>query len=201
MPSVSYAYNPRARRYRSIDTGRFVSVKVVRAAVDAVIDVEAAKLKSLAAKLTKGEINFAEWQLQSMATIKALHVGMALAANGGLNNTSPSDLGYIGNLVKEQYKYFRNMVKDIRQGKQSLDGSLIARVGLYAQASRGTYEDMVERAAKSEGATESKSELGAADHCAECVSESQRGWVPIGDLIPIGDRTCKQNCHCMIVYR
>jgi hypothetical protein len=176
-------------------------VKVVRAAVDAVIDVESVKLKAVAVKFNKGEINFAEWQLQSMAQIKALHVSMALAANGGLNNTSASDLGYIGNLVKEQYKFFRNMVKDIRQGKQSLDGSLVARVGLYAQASRCTYENMVERISKSTGATESKSELGVADHCAECVSEAARGWVEIGDLIPIGDRTCKQNCHCLIIYR
>src|SRR4029077_13546630 len=140
MPSFSYAYNPRARRCRNIDTGRFVSVKTVRAAVDAVIDVEAVKLKALAFKFNKGEINFAEWQLQSMAQMKALHVSMGLAANGGVNNATASDLGYIGNLVKEQYKFFRGMVKDIRQGKQSLDGSLIARVGLYAQASRGTYE-------------------------------------------------------------
>jgi hypothetical protein len=201
MSSVPFAYNARARRYRNIETGRFVSVKVVRAAVDTVIRVEAVKLKALAFKLNKGEINFAEWQLQSMAQIKALHVSMGLAANGGLKNASQSDLGYIGSLVKEQYKFFRNMVKDIRQGKQSLDGSLLARVGLYAQASRGTYEKAVERAAKSAGATESKSELGVADHCAQCVSEASRGWVAIGSLIPIGERTCLQNCHCMIVYR
>jgi len=200
MPN-QFAYNPRARRYRDIETGKFVSAKAVRSAVDQVIDVESGKLRELASKFTQGKISFAEWQLQSMAQIKALHVSMALAANGGINSTSPSDLGYIGNLIKQQYQFFRNMAKDIRQGRQALDGTLLARVGLYAQSARRTYEQVVKRAAKNGGAEEERRLLGAADHCAACAGEARKSWQAIGTLLMIGDTPCRGNCRCRFDYR
>lgn len=158
-------------------------------------------MRQHARDLMEGRINFAEWQLRSLSTIKSLHMATALAANGGKNNTSPGDLAFMGNLVKEQYQYFRNMVAEIRQGKQALDGTLLTRVALYAQAARATHEKVKERAALNAGATQSKSILGLADHCTECVSEARKGWVAIGTLIQIGQRQCRQNCHCSMTYR
>ena len=91
-----FGYNPQARRYKDRQTGRFVSAKDVRSAVDAAIDKETSKMRAIAQQLVDGKINLAEWQLQTAALLKNLHVAMALAANGGLANTSNADLGYIG---------------------------------------------------------------------------------------------------------
>lgn len=201
MPSFQYGYNPRSRRYVDLNSGRFVAASDVRQAVDTVIDAETAKIRGISQPLIDGKINLAEWQLQTSALLKSLHVAMGLAANGGLKNTSNADLGYIGSLLKEQYGYLRQMVVDIKTGKQALDGTLLARSALYTQAARGTFEDVVGRAAQNGGATQEKSLLGIADHCGECVDEAAKGWQPIGSLIPVGQRLCKSNCHCTMSYQ
>jgi hypothetical protein len=201
-PSLTrYAYEPRTRRYRDNGTGRFVSPVEIRKAVDILIDTETQNIRSLTTSLTQGKISLAEWQVQTAALLKSMHVAVGLAANGGLQNTSTADLGYLASQVKGQYQYLRTFVQQIKQGKQPLDGTLVARAGLYGQAARGTYSTMVQRLARNGGATLSRSVLGLADHCEGCLSEAKRGWVPIGENIPIGQRTCLANCHCELLFK
>lgn len=198
---AQFTYDPRTRRYRSASSGRFIAAQVVRQAVDVIIDKEAQNFRGVAQQLINGNINLAEFQLQMQANVKRLNVAMGLAAAGGLNNVSNSDLGYIAGLVKEQYKFLRGMAKDIKSGKQKLDGTLLSRVALYSQASRGVHEKVKERGAKFSGLTQSQSVLAPADHCSQCLSEAKRGWVPIGENIPIGQRICGPNCHCSLQFR
>jgi hypothetical protein len=45
--------------------------------------------------------------------------------------------------------------------------------------------------------------LHPADHCegvGSCIEQTARGKVPIGSLIPVGDRRCLRRCHCTIEY-
>jgi hypothetical protein len=143
----------------------------------------------------------ATFQIMTGATVKETHVMMAAAAVGGINGLSASDLGYIGNLVKAQYTYLRGMTKDIYSGSQAIDGSLVARVALYTQAARGSYEEMSRREASQAGITEERRILGPADHCQDCVSQARKGWQPAGVLNPIGDSQCMANCHCTFDFR
>lgn len=196
-----YQYDPRSRRYRNRTTGRYLSASDVRSAVDTIIDSQALKMRDLASRLVNGELALSDWQMQSAALLKALHVALGLAANGGLANTSASDLGYLASQIKEQYKYLNKMALQIRKGEQPLDGTLVSRAALYAQAGREIYENVVQRAAENAGMSQSRSVLGPADHCGECVDEAARGWVPIGQNIPIGQRTCLANCHCALEFR
>lgn len=196
-----YAYDPKSLRYRDNTSGKFVSSKQVRASVDQLADAESQTLRAFAQQMLDGDINFAEWQIRSLDTIKRLNVAMALAANGGIDATSASDLGYIGSLVKKQYEYFRGLVADIRKGTQALGGTLLARMGLYGQAGRATYHDVLQRNAKDAGLTEAKRLLGVADHCTGCVSEAAKGWVPIDESAPIGSMECLTNCRCDQQFR
>jgi hypothetical protein len=200
-PITRYAYEPRTRRYRDNGTGRFVSPTDIRKAVDILIDTEAQNIRSLATSLTQGKISLAEWQVQTAALLKSMHVAVGLAANGGLKNTSAADLGYLASQVKGQYQYLRIFVQQIKQGKQPLDGTLVARAGLYGQAARGTYEQMVKRLARNGGMQEERRILGIADHCRGCLEQAQAGWQKIGTLLPIGGAECKGNCHCGFQYR
>jgi hypothetical protein len=196
-----FSYDPRTRRYHDTSSGRFLKGSDVRAAVDSIIDKEAVKVRTLSSQLVAGQINLAEWQIQMAANLKSLHVAMALAANGGIKNSSPGDLGYIGGLVKEQYKFLRDFAKQIKTGEQKLDGTLAARAELYVQAARGTHEKVKDRAAKIGGAMEERSILGLADHCQDCLGEAAKDWSPIGSLIPVGERICKARCHCRMEQR
>ncbi len=196
-----FAYDAKSLRYRHTGSGKFVSAKQVRAAVDHVIDAESLKIRAISQQLVNREISLAEWQLRMSAQIKTLHVTMGLAASGGKNAVSASDLGYIGSQIKEQYKFLRQFAKDIKTGKQKLNGSLVARSALYAQSARGTYEKVRVRSAVQNGLTEEKNILGASDHCSGCLTEQSRGWVPIGQLVPVGGRLCKANCRCSTQMR
>ena len=202
MPnSATFAYNAKSRRYKDVASGRYISAQQVRSAVDTIIDAESEKIRGIAQSLVDGQINLAEFQIQTSALLKNLHVSMGIAACGGVNAVSEKDLGYIGSLIKEQYKYLRSMSKQIKNGQQPLDGTLVARSALYTQAARAIFEDVQSRVAESAGCTEEKSILAPADHCSQCVSEAAKGWVAIGTLIPIGSRLCRTNCRCRMLQR
>jgi hypothetical protein len=184
-------------------SGKPISAKTIRAGVDAVIDAETVKIRDVAQKLVDGSINIPEWQIQTTAIIKNLHVAVGLIATGGYENTSNSDLARLSNKIKEQYKYLRSFAKQVRNGMQPLNGSLVSRAALYTQAARGTYEDTVRQAAKESGeVTQEKRVLGAADHCQGCLDLASQGWQPLGTLPGIGDDTpCMANCHCSFIYQ
>lgn len=188
-------------RYRNTSSGRFISAKEVRTAVDSIIDREALTMRGIAQDLIAGRINLAEFQLRMSTNVKRLNVSMAIAGSGGVNATSAADYGYIGSLVKRQYQFLRGMAEQIKSGEQKLDGTLMTRVALYAQSSRDTFEQMRQHAAKANGKSQYRNLIGVADHCPECLSETARGWVPIGSLIPVGQRLCKSNCHCSLAFR
>jgi hypothetical protein len=198
-----YTYNAKLLRYTNITTGRIVSAQEVRNAVDTVIDKEALRLQNVAQALVDGKIHLAEWQIQTSTLLKNLHVAMGLAASGGLKNTSASDMGYIANQIKEQYKFLRNFALQIKRGDVTLDATLVARVGMYAQASRATYENTLQRRARAAGLRQEKSVLGEVQtsHCGDCQGEAGKEWVEIGSLIPIGQRSCRGNCKCHFIYR
>lgn len=196
-----FSFDPRSRRYRDTSTGRYLSDKVVRDAVDVVIDSQKAKVRAASQQLVDGKINLAEWQIQMTANLKSLHVAMGVAASGGFNNVSNSDLGFIAGLIKEQYQYLRSFAKQIKSGDQKLDGSLLVRAELYVEASRTLHEAVRARSAKLSGKSEQRSLLGIADHCGSCVAEALKGWHKIGTITPIGQRQCKGRCHCYMEYR
>jgi hypothetical protein len=198
---AQFTYDAKSLRYRNASTGRFISAKEVRSAVDTIIDKEAVAFRGVAQQLIDGKINLAEFQLQMQANVKKLNIAMALAGNGGIANTDQSDLGYIGSLVKKQYQFLQGMAKQIKNGHQKLDSTLLARVELYAQAARDVHEQMRERAAKRAGKTQSRRTLGASDHCQGCLSEAKKGWGPIGHNAPIGSVECKANCRCGQEFR
>jgi hypothetical protein len=39
-----------------------------------------------------------------------------------------------------------------------------------------------------------------AEHCEECPALAARGWIPVEQMVPIGDTTCLMNCRCTIEY-
>lgn len=199
----SFTYDPRSRRYREVTTGRYVPATTVRAVVDQVIDGYQQQVVGLAVQLQQGQLTLAEWQLQTQAAIKALHVATATAANGGFDNMSKADWGYVGSLVKRQYEYLKGFAADIASGKQLVQSKgFLARTKLYAQSARSSYEAMQRRAAKFAGVVQERRELGVSDHCSGCVELAAKGWVEIGTLPIIGEATpCLVNCHCSFSYK
>lgn len=199
-----FRYDARTHRYRDTVRGTFVSPDAVRHALDGMIETETNKAKTLSQSLRDGQITLSHWQTEMTSLLKHLHVAVGLAACGGFKNISAQDMGALAQHIKGQYVYLREMAIQIRTGQQPLNGTLVSRTALYTQAARCTYSAMVAQQAKAQGKTLEKNVLGIADHCSgtgSCLEETSKGWVPIGTLIPIGERLCLAHCHCRFIYK
>lgn len=204
LPSLTgYTWSADAGRYRSDETGRFVSSADVREALESVIDASALRMNALTQQLKDGEISLASWQADFMQQIKISHVASSAAANGGWSQMTPSDWGFVGSEIKEQYQFLRNFAEQVASGEQPLDGRLMVRSDLYGDAARGTFEDVRQRGMIANGFEEERRVLEAADgnNCDGCIEQAGQGWQPIGTLDPIGDEECQVRCRCLFEYR
>jgi hypothetical protein len=197
---VAYTYDRASGRYRD-SSGRYLSERAVRDAVDNLADLSSARIADLTTRLQSGGLQLADWQQQMMAEMKAAHVAAGVAAHGGRQQMAPADWGAVGRRLRDQYGYLREFAAQIADGRQPLDGRLVARARLYGQASRSTFEAIRARDDKARGMTVEQNVLHGSDHCLQCPGLSARGWVPIGSLPMIGERQCGQNDRCTITRR
>jgi hypothetical protein len=191
-----FSWDPVGARYRDTATGRYVPAGQVRAALDAVVDGSAERMRAIAGRLQSGEISLKEWQLGMAREIKAVHVAATASSAGGFAQLSQADLGWVGQRVRTQYQYLDRYAREIASGKQPMDGTLLSRAALYGHAGRATGREAERRESRLRGDDEARRVLGVADHCRTCLSEARRGWQPIGDLRAIGDTECGPNDAC-----
>jgi len=180
--------------------------------LDKVLLVARGEFTRNAEDLLAGVITFAAWALITKAQIRIVHIVGAALAVGGFNvlrdavngkpagpnapNSGASILQKIGDAISREFKFFERFAKQAQTGKNTP-----ARAGMYAEAGRGTFEDVRSDIAKAAGNTEERRLLGVADHCSDCVVEAAKGWQPIGSLRAIGDSLCKTHCHCRKEFR
>jgi hypothetical protein len=138
-----------------------------------------------------------------MQEIKSAHVAASALANGGWDSMTPSDWGFTGQRIREQYDYLRNFSSQIADGTQPLDGRALVRSDMYGDAANGTYSAMRERAFIADGYEEERRDLEANDgnNCDGCLEQAAQGWQPIGTLEPIGSQECTVRCRCEFSYR
>lgn len=198
---MPFQYSPSSGRYFDTTTGRFVSNATVNAAVDQVISGAAERMVAMSQRLQEGAITLADWQTQMAAELKPLMVGASAIGRGGWAQMTQSDWGWTGQRMRVQYGYLRNFAHDIASGAQPMDGRLINRTAMYAEAARATQREMQRRTGQIYGRDQEKNVLGPAEHCPGCLDCTARGWVPIGTLPAVGARQCRSRCHCQIITR
>lgn len=158
-------------------------------------------LQLLAERLIAGQISVAEWQAAMREFIRTIHRQAAIVAMGGAENVTFSVWGYVGHLVKNQYRYLDGFAQDIINNPDAwLNGRLLVRMRLYERAEWGAFEELIRRHRIEQGFTEEMRELGVADHCDDCLQWAGK-WAPIGTLPRIGESVCRNNCHCVFKYR
>lgn len=200
MTDQAYGWDRNAQRFRDLSSGKFVTERAVRDAVDSVADLASRRLGESAARFRAGQISVVQWQSETFATIKDSQIAAALLAYGGRAQMTPERYGFLGSQVKAQYQYARQMVADVLDGEQRLNGRLDSRARLYGQAARSLYENIRRRESASAGMAFEQNHLHASESCDQCKSMSAARRVPIGSLIPIGQRTCRSSCRCTLSY-
>lgn len=194
-------WNPQLRRYIGAN-GRILSTATVRASIDATLLNYQIDARRLAGQLRDGTLSLQAWDEQMRRLVKDANLLGAASARGGWVQLigDKASLGRAGREIRKQYAFLDAFVRDIGSGKQSLAG-IESRAVMYAQASRGTFEDERLAQERAAGYDEERSIRHASDSCEGCIREAGRGWVPIGTLVHIGDRNCLTRCRCNIERR
>jgi hypothetical protein len=201
-----YRWNQAAGQYIRTD-GTFVSREQVNNALEYQIAKSRGNMRTLSEQLQSGEIDLQEWRTGMLREIKTAHVASAAGARGGWAQMSPADYGKIGPRLKFQYERLNIFASEIQYGKQPLDGQMLRRAEMYGEAARGTAQNTALEERAEAGNTEGRRVLGVADHCRNskyasgCIELAARGWVPIAELVPIGDATCMTACKCRYLTR
>jgi hypothetical protein len=178
----------------------FVSERAVRDAVDRSADLASRRMGEAAARFRAGTITADAWLAEHMALVKQSQIAASLAAYGGRSQMDAQTWGRVGAEIRRQYLYSRRMVADVLDGRQPMNGRLDARGRMYGQAARATYENTRRRQSAEAGLSFEQNHLHASESCDQCRSMSARGRVPVGTLIPIGQRTCRASCRCTLSY-
>jgi len=200
---TGYGWNETAHRYYDLQTGVFVSSAKISEGLEAMMDASAVNMNALTQSLMDSVISLKDWQSGMMTEIKNTNVASAALANGGWGNMTSADWGYAGSLIKEQYKFLDNYAKEIANGTQALDGRMLVRSDLYADAANGTFWNMTSRSMLQDGYDQARRVLVAKDgnNCDGCIEAAAEGWVPVDEVLPIGDAECQVRCRCEIEFR
>ena len=195
MPNPKYQWSASRRRY--LQNGRAVPESRIRGSLQAAIDSAKDSVGKFTQEFIDGKITRAEWAVRMRDEIRASHRAAAMLANGGKLDAKAA--GKLGSQVKEQFGYLNNFINQLDNGEIELNGRVLARAQMYIQAARTTYENQVIFRESRAGVAYGRWELGAAEHCAGCIEQSDRGVQPLEDFPAIGSRECRVNCRCSIV--
>jgi len=198
-----FTWSGKAGRFRD-GRGRFLSSRQVRSIIDRTLADHTRTVSEITSQLRARALSLTEWERRMRVEVKAIHVYSAMAAKGGRAQLTQQDLGRIGALVKRQYRFLSRFANQIFTGAQPMDGTLVNRTKLYVSAGRGTHEATRQREMRVRGFDQERNVLTPAEHCegvGSCIEQTNRGWVPIGSLIPLGGRRCVTNDQCFIQYR
>jgi hypothetical protein len=196
----SYRWSEATRRY--IDgRGRFIPNGQALKALEKDLANLNRLTDKLAGDLRAGRISLDAWRAEMMEIIKHTHLGSATLAKGGRAQMQPADYGRVGQIVREQYGFLEQWVRDITTGEAPLDGRLTSRAKQYVTAARPTYVAVRQADVSEAGFDEERSILTPAEHCLTCIVQDAIGWQPMGQMIPIGDRPCRANDKCRCEFR
>jgi len=200
LDQSSWSYDPRSGRYRG-SNGRFLSQSAVEALVDGRINKLGTLLRRLTNMLNDGSISLVQWQESVREALKLAHVQAAIIGNGGRDAMQASDWGRIGYRLRAEYRYLESFARDLLAGSISAPMAL-ARIGMYAQAVRGSYWEGATIRQEKQGYSLMRRILDPqAKHCDDCLRYAAQGLVSIGSLPMPGQRcACMSNCKCRVKY-
>lgn len=153
--------------------------------------------------LRRGEIDLVEWQRRMARSIKNIHTSELALARGGMFHMTDADRARAAQMIRFQLERLVNFSEQIQSGKINLNSKWFRRrAGMYGDAGKTTYWNGVRQNSVELGMTQERNMLGITErHCPGCLDETDRDWVDIGTLKPVGTRTCLTNCLCNVVFR
>lgn len=197
---IQYLWDALSGRFRGLD-GRFVSIANVRRSLDSALGAAGDDAKDIAALYTSGSIGVAEFERQMQQLIKSTQIYASAVSAGGYANMGVAELTQLQQRLAEQFSYLSNWADDVAAGAPGAIRAMGARARMYPLAARYTFDVTYRAGQVVRGFDQEMNTLNPGESCDVCRQQTALGWVSIGTLIPIGQRTCISNCNCGISYR
>jgi hypothetical protein len=199
---MPYEWDTERRRYTKPD-GRAVTAPEQRKVALDIVKSSEAEMRKIGEQLASGKISTAEYAIEMRDAIKGTHSAMAQFAHGGKEQMGAVERGALGREIRAEYEYLNRFVAQIDTGKVDVKSDeFLNRSEMYGSSGWITYTKELGKREKEAGMTLERSFLEAgANHCQDCFDEAGKGWVPIGELIPIGERECITMCRCEMEYK
>jgi hypothetical protein len=203
-----YVYDPDTEHYTNTATSRTVTDQQLRRAVFKVSNEASLRMKKSTQQLIAGVILLAAWYEAMRSLMAALYRAIFLLSIGGFlfEDDVARNLFYL--LALPQFGRLDNFERQLETGAQKLDGRAMNRAGLYGSYGNALWQNIGLDRAKTRGKMEARRALGLTEtHCHDegdrpgCWELWKKGWMPIGEMVPIGDAACYSHCQCYIKYR
>lgn len=200
-------FDPRSRRFRWVDSGRFVAKTTVTKMTAAFVTEQQQALTGLAGKIYSDQINLTEFQIEATKALKNIYIAQLALGRGGMDKVTPSDFGAIGRMLRSQYyngtgidgKQFglNVLVRDMMAGNVS-EAQLRDRLRKFGDSGKQAFWHGRVMAS---GKAFAIRILGKAEHCAECLAFAAMGKVRADKVVlPTQQCSCGTNCKCSIRF-
>lgn len=203
-PLPDYTWDPVKRRYRD-KQGHLVRNAVILALILRAVRRSKQTFEQAAQELLDQKITERQFQAIMQQGISAGHLAMAAIAAGGAARLVGALLQKTREIIATQRAYMLRLGAQLATHQLS-DAQLMARTGMYADALYSTFANIQtarEALATASGGPQRYARRiidPGAEHCEECPALAARGWIPVEQMVPIGDTTCLMNCRCTIEY-
>ena len=201
--------------YTSTVTGRVLTPRELRQAVELVIYGAKQEAAMLVEELRAEEDSIAEFELGMGALLVAVHTAAAAAGTAGVPGILAEAEADLHATIAREKAYVASFSRDMRKRMLMATGAVlvalalsqnkqafIARAQSYMGAALIGYERHRYRLMVFLDYTEGRRVMNpTVEHCIGCEREAGKGFVPIAQLVPLGNEECGQWCWCELEYR
>jgi hypothetical protein len=204
-------FDVRSRRWKYRDSKAFASMEAVKNQANKYLRSQQHDLVLLGKKYLDGKLSLKQFQLEAGQKIKGIHLAEMIRATNKQGDVKADLFLLVGRNLKQQYYSGKDpltkerfglkyLVEDLVAGKVS-DRQLANRLSMFGESGKVSHWGTKSAIAK-DNYTEARRILGKAEHCAECVEYSKRGWSTIENaILPTIACSCRTRCKCSLEYR
>ena len=159
------------------------------------------ELRDIGAQFKAGRITQQEWYDETRRLMKLSYIQTIQQQDG------QADRSKIVEAIIIYFLLLNAFGSGIWGGDIPLDGHVPIRTGMYGSAVYSVAKNWTLQSLFGMG-YECRRVLGPNEnHCESngdtegCPELAAKGWMPVEDVIPIGEATCGSNCRCSLEYR
>lgn len=152
--------------------------------------------------LMNGSITTQQWYDSAVRVMKLSYRAISQIAIGShLDMTAIENQRWLDTMVR-QVESLNGFTERIQSGTVPIDGRLLLGACALGRRLSMVFEDWKLWQAKMQGKTMGRRILTHAEHCHDtssrrgCVELARLGFVPIENMVPIGEAACYSGCRC-----